>query len=492
MNTTLKEFGPSVQLWSMFGPLLIACVALAVIIRSAPGEWMLPLVAMGGIFICFRWGWLGFTGVSTVLLAAAAYQLSMSESEEWLWIIVLTLSIASSLVAALLFLDKPKNAWEAFDAHSEIIQGDIAKLQEQLHAAQGIVEAERQSFSAHRVMLHQQLVQKDDKLASYERLLALVREELSSGHVRQEKLIQDLSEARHGIADLEQRLAVLKAEASEEQRLQNELSIMELNDALSRQGGEVADLKNQLTVALDEERMYRRQAESYVLELVSLREELRANEEHTVKMQEGHAIQQSIIEELNKRVETLLREKQLLVSSLSKLQNQFDELKNQEQQKSVVVDSYLSAIEVLKTAVEQKQMELDREKRALEDVKKACFEKEQAHIKEVDDLRRLESRESRRFEGLYRQLREQFAEKSSVLDETRHELFYTQEMLAVMQRESDESQKFGNNCEEERLYAMLVSLEQEMILLERNSLGEIAALEGLVSSLTARDPNNSH
>ncbi len=183
---------------------------------------MLPLIALSGAIICCRWGWLGFAAVSVALVGVAACQLYVNEPSEWPWIVVLTISILSALIAALLALANSREGWELFDVQYSALQGEAAKLQEQLQAAQGILGAERTASATQTNALQDQLAKGEEKIVSYERLLALVREELSSGYERQEKLVQELSSARQHAGALEQRIAAMQAKAVKEQHVSHE------------------------------------------------------------------------------------------------------------------------------------------------------------------------------------------------------------------------------------------------------------------------------
>lgn len=74
-----------------------------------------------------------------------------------------------------------------------------------------------------------------------------------------------------------------------------------------------------------------------------------------------------------------------------------------------------------------------------------------------------------RVEGMYKQLQQQYAEKSDWLDQTRKELFHAQEQLAVLQKEKEEETVFNSppwHPYVESLIIDLHQLEHENLLLE--------------------------
>lgn len=71
-------------------------------------------------------------------------------------------------------------------------------------------------------------------------------------------------------------------------------------------------------------------------------------------------------------------------------------------------------------------------------------------------------RELRRIEGLHQQMRDQFNEKSQVLDSTRRELFVMQEKCLSLQKDLEEREIFGDNSSEQSLYQILSMTEAEL------------------------------
>lgn len=83
-------------------------------------------------------------------------------------------------------------------------------------------------------------------------------------------------------------------------------------------------------------------------------------------------------------------------------------------------------------------------------------------------------------EAKYRQLREQFNQKSKVLAETRRELFLANEKLARLQREFDEERWYSLSEVEESLERHLLELSKEKEALEAEHHREVEALQSLL------------
>ncbi len=92
--------------------------------------------------------------------------------------------------------------------------------------------------------------------------------------------------------------------------------------------------------------------------------------------------------------------------------------------------------------------------------------------------------EARRWEGLYKQLRQQFDEKSNILNETRRELFISQEKIEKLSREKEEYSLNSQTPLEKELELQIVRLEQEYDQAVAHYESEIAALEEIIQKAT--------
>ena len=83
-------------------------------------------------------------------------------------------------------------------------------------------------------------------------------------------------------------------------------------------------------------------------------------------------------------------------------------------------------------------------------------------------------------EAKYRQLREQFRQKSQVLTETRRELFLANEKISRMQREFDEEKWYSIGEVEESLEKHILALSKENEAQEKEHQREVEALQSLI------------
>lgn len=620
VKITIKKIESPLSFWFMLGPLFLSFILLAVVIRSTPSQWGLPLMAMGGILLCYRWKWRGFLVASGALVALSIYQIALNRPEEWLWNSVLTLALISSFVVTMLLMEESQGILDTLKGQSDNFNGNLLQLEERLSASQKKLEIERQVLMARIEPLKREISEKDEKLQSYDKLVSIVREELASAHLRHEKLLQDLFDAGQHSVLLAQQIEGLKKELVCKTSSAEEFSSLALKETLLMHESEIIELKASLEASLEEERLARGQSESYVLELIHLRELRQAEDNRSLQIQEEQILQKAISEELNDHIETLSREKLLLEATLASLQGELENLFHQDQQKSQIIEKLQTDLQNLKGFADAKVEELKNEKshcaeslrshetrerifsQQVEDLMKKLSNANQQllewqrksldysslndrflllqsqikdHISEknqlvqklelsrqelerveesrllsvaketelhhqldetklecakanekiavnehlesacdslnikltqlqielekhIEDKRRamdqlerlrgeikepLQMPDLRRMEGLYQQLRQQFAEKSKILDITRRELFNTQERLASLQKNVEESTVYGNSEMEERLYEILAAATLELKQQEYEHDQETSQLYELVGAL---------
>jgi hypothetical protein len=93
-------------------------------------------------------------------------------------------------------------------------------------------------------------------------------------------------------------------------------------------------------------------------------------------------------------------------------------------------------------------------------------------------------RESRRLQGLHKQLKMQFDEKCKVLDETRRELFTAQEKIVASQHQLELNELNANKAHEEHCKTLLADAAREIEIVEKEYQEEIANLYSLVDNLS--------
>lgn len=289
-------------------------------------------------------------------------------------------------------------------------------------------------------------------------------------HTLHEKEALNLELDKQLIQSLE--LGKLKLEVDSQEKVL-ELARLEVT-ALLKEKEEVQKERASLEINLAklEEKLF--EAESVKEALKESNQALREKTETVKELQakiselessypDQEAIKQAIIQEMAEHIESLEKEKSLLESTLSKLQGELDDTRNLND----------NIIETLKKELEETKKAsvntLQLLKKELEEAKNPSFENIEVNPAHFSKL-----------QGMYKQLREQFEEKTLLLDQTRKELFHTSEKAEVLQREIAELQLQGRGLPE--LLEQLNNLDSHKTNLE----AEIVRLEELISNLISR------
>lgn len=91
------------------------------------------------------------------------------------------------------------------------------------------------------------------------------------------------------------------------------------------------------------------------------------------------------------------------------------------------------------------------------------------------------------YQTLYKQLREQFDEKSAILSHTRQELFKAQEKVTLLAREKEEFQEFAYDEYQNLLIKEFLKQDRYFIRLERSHALERDALTSIITKLLRQD-----
>jgi chromosome segregation ATPase len=268
--------------------------------------------------------------------------------------------------------------------------------------------------------------------------------------------------------------SLISEHVSKEEELQK--SVLDL----SRRCEQLSYLKTQVAdfaARCDDLNDQMMQSESLISEHVSKEEELRAS-----------------VFDLSRRCEQLsyqiVQADELRTASLLKEKEAQEHLLNLTKR-----CSHLEEVEAKLTHCTEQLMQLTKVQSEAQELKAYCdhlqTEKETlaAQIQQLQSDNQpkpdtvVSDRELRRIQGLYKQLREQFAEKSSTLDVTRKQLFLSEEKLAALQKEMEESRLYDEYEVDTHLSSLLTSAEKELVGTEHRYESEIQQLHEVIDRL---------
>lgn len=516
MNTTEKKQERQVQVWALIGPLLMMLALLLIIFKAPINHLNLPLMALIGIGLCWKWKLKGLAVSIGLLAAVIVYQYAGIPVEDRLWHIGIALAISLTFVVTALSFEEIEAIIKSMDVESNSRLDNLLQLDEKLKAAQDTYQAEAKQWALKTDVQQMETANIRARLESYEKLISIAREELVDTHSQQEKLLEELFQKKHEVALIHERLDSAQNEIKDLSAKHFEMAHgmpEKLEEQQAKYSHELALLQSQLEEARLSAAEAFKHAEEYKQELSATKELVDSSNSMSQMAQDEQLLHQAVVQEMSDHIETLNREKELLTTSLERLQEEFESLRIKDQQKSHLVEETRG-----KLAMAAQQLAHWQESMTHFNALNEKFENTQAKCKDLENgnnilLKKVEDlnaeRESllklaeenrialendmpqttemdpaqRRVEGMYLQLKGQFNEKSAVLDETRRDLFHTKEQLQVLQKELEESLEFDRSEWDAAIERHLLLIEKEYLEEKMALIDEIDSMQEIISTL---------
>lgn len=360
MGVAIKKINVQAQLWTIPGPLFICCILLMIVLKGSGTPLSFPITAVVGVLACYIWKWRGVAFSSALLGAVMVYALQSQPSDSWLWITALTLSIASTFVVTVLCSEEANHAWDALHKDSSDHKQTLSHLNERYLTAQNRLIAEQNELSFHLDQLREQLAFKEEKQRSNEQLIKLARHEITTTFAKQEKLLQELVQARYHSDSMEIKLIELQELVDPENaKKYGKVVVEELQNQLLNQIEasklEAQHLQQQIAQVRIREAIAVQQAETLANEMAALSETAAESEFKIVEITKQHS---NTLQEVHQRLEVVVREKQKMETTLLSLQEQLELASLQEQEWQKQVDSELLSKQMLQLSVEDHENRL--------------------------------------------------------------------------------------------------------------------------------------
>ncbi|MEI8124183.1 MAG: hypothetical protein WCG42_00325 [Parachlamydiaceae bacterium] len=481
-STSRKEIAN--QLWPTVGPLLAFCLSFVLLFNPSATPVGLPLITLCGLLACYAWKWRGVAISSVSLAALLTYYLYQQPHSLWIWTIVLSLSIASIFVVTVLCFEEASVKWENLCKRVRDYKQTVTHLNEKIHAERKLLLTDQEGLSKQIEKLQHDISLTEGKMASDELLGKLAHEELAAAYLHQEKILQELFQARKETVSLSASL----------EQLQECMPKEGSNDKDESLVAEIEQLRFMLQDVEAKERIANEKAQQLLNELEVVqktRQKLADSEEKIKAINDSH---QLIVEEytvyIDKIAEEQRRQETALVAAGERAQKEQQE--HQESLKKFADEQRRleAALEAAGERTQHEQRHREESEKRFSDERhemqvalaqlKVENEQLQAAPKESVDVK-----EMRRLDGLYRQLREQFVEKTEVLAATRRELFSAQERLAALQKDVEESRVNEAKDVDISLQQLLAEAESELQNTEAEHAAEVARLHEVIDSLMA-------
>lgn len=486
------SIGRKVQLWALTGP-LVALATCAILILKAPANSTYLLFALvAGFTLCWVGKSRGLAIAAALLSGLLFFNFSSIPSAQMLWHLGMALSILIGFVITAL----------TFQEISQLLEGDTVeqvKLKE-LEKSQAEDKVKLQQ-------LHKQITEQTGELESYKQLVDISRKEMLSAQSDNEKLHRDLSTQRqihnkteemlHEAARKIEMLQDLANKAkSEVAHLKNDISYLneqlheaQAKNAQNEEFGKQLQVKEKLTHDMSEQiETLTKEKDLLQQTLANTHQEMATlNDQHTQQLNEAHVqlqIRETMTHDMSERIENLTKEKETLLHTLAKMQQEISVLSDQHNQRTNEYTHLNSQLAMLQSKADLMSMEKEQALQQLQDLRaeRDALARDAAQKGQTMEGVSPEAAAWRQAEGRYNQLQEQFADKSAVLDETRKELFIAQEKLLQLQREMEECQTYTVSESEAALTKQLIQLGEEAVGYQK----EVVALQEIIDVLVKK------
>nr|NGY95872.1 hypothetical protein [Neochlamydia sp. AcF84] len=212
--------------------------------------------------------------------------------------------------------------------------------------------------------------------------------------------------------------------------------------------------------------------------LQSALEDLQTHEKELTQLHEEKIAYQDLQEKWAHQIEDLQQEKISLNSTLIKLQGELQQFKGLEQEKArleAALKENMQELEAARLAIEK--AEESAKQHARQDKKEKLILQPTPNSHEEYALRR-------RAEGMYLQLKEQFNDKSTVLEHTRQKLFYAEEKISQLQLLIQEKEQFNVDPYAQHLTQHIIQMQNQLDNLEKTYYLEVESLNEIITKLS--------
>lgn len=214
--------------------------------------------------------------------------------------------------------------------------------------------------------------------------------------------------------------------------------------------------------------------------------QLNAEKEYLLKNQSDKEHLQESLQKLEQNVELadeIKREKEHLEKTVHQLHHKLEAANKEKDQLIVTVNKLLKDSEHFSSIKNEKERLEHSLKTLKEQLSNASHHMQETPKANHEDLKQ-EIALRRRAEAMYLQLKDQFNQKAATLDETRKELFITQENLTQIQLNMKEYDQFNPHPEVQSLVKHLVKIQDNMDKDRQSYHSEIDVLQEIITQLS--------
>lgn len=470
MNDKVTHLERQIQFWTLLGPSILLITCLAGFIKFAASAYLLPTIAVLGIPACALWRVKGLLLSQSALLLLLLFSMGSFPADELIWLTGMGTAIAIGLVVTALSLDEVSDLLHHMAIESKSRLDNLLRLDARLREAQEKSQKERQEHTQQIEELTEENRSQEGHLEGYRKLVPHLETEMKELQLSKQKLMEASHQKEQKQAQLEQALQSAQLEikglthafsmSQEEREKHCHTKISHLEEEAQQSERDLLEAQQSLQTLSKEKK-----------ELFSQTDQLQ-HQIHTQNIQrDKEKVQQA---QLQQALTSSQQTCEQLQAANQKLQSEQEHI---QQQKDGIQQSYLD-LQNQHEALQHSFSNLE-EKILPPPSPSSC----DAPHQELEEQNRQLDRSVRHWEGMYKQLREQFEAKKVTLSETRAELFAVEGKLFQMEKEQQELEKLQEDPGQRSLQRYLYQVEQEFSLREQQLLQEESAYEELITTL---------
>jgi len=195
-----------VQAWAIMGPLMLLAASVVCLVKSHSFDWMLPTIATLGIGACWRWKMTGLIGTVVTLFFYLLLTYNGVAIEDRFWHVGTAMAATLGLVITALSFEEVDSIVGTIVAESQSRLQNICRIDEKLKNASIAWQQERTALLEQLNEVATQLQEKETRVATFERLIGVVRQDLEAAQKEHERILGELFEQRSLVANLTQDL----------------------------------------------------------------------------------------------------------------------------------------------------------------------------------------------------------------------------------------------------------------------------------------------
>jgi hypothetical protein len=415
-----------VALWRMqLGPALLILTLSLYLIKTSLFFLNIPLLCLLGLWFSYKWRWVGIGGLAALIILSKLYHPNIipSDSITWEWLFVLSVLLGISIN----------------HLAREGVEDDIRETTAELH---------QQKAAA--IILNEQLHKEMEEL------------KLRCSHAEQAevKMLETTAELNQQKAaaislneQLHKEMEALKLRCTHAE--QAEVKMQEKKAELHQQKTAAISLNEQLHKEIEELKLRCSHAEQAEVKMLEKTAELHQQNAAAISLNEQLHIE---MEELKLRCR---RKEEELIHTASELKQRkvhIDGLSQQLKESHNSIDSLQQNELTARSSLREKELALETVTEANKQLQLQLQNSSLSCNADLNDNHIWQ--EMRKAQGLYFQLREQFEQKSLMLNQTRREMFFIQEEVQNLQKEKTEIQLYQYSEQEKALIEHILKMEQ--------------------------------